>query len=223
MSERQRGWCGSITPLPNDFHNEGGVIMEMVNVEQLGELKTAIEEAREDDTPYIGIKDDEIHILGNPNKTEIKAADYVVRFAFPNTPEWKARAQSNGDTIGKTSADGRYFLCERQFRNVYLSPRRMSGVVSALAAIEAFLYKITENGELKDMNYEESISMMQAMNGELSDATYDIVATVLRIPYDEMEWMLPVNTIENAVKIAKNNPSAVNEADLFFELPHGIK
>ena len=58
--------------------------MEIINVDQLGELKGAIEKAREDDTPYIGIKDEELHVLGNPNKTEIKPADYVVHFAFPN-------------------------------------------------------------------------------------------------------------------------------------------
>lgn len=194
--------------------------MEMIKAEQLEGLKTAIEDARNDDTPYIGIKDDELHILGDPNKTEIQAADYVVRFAFPNTPEWRARANANGDRIGEETKDGRYFIAERDFKNVYLSPRRMSGVVSTLAAIESFIYKVTDNGEVKDMTYEESISMIQAMNGELSDATYDVVATVLRIPYDEMEWMLPLNTMENAVKIARNNPSAVNEADLFFELPH---
>ena len=194
--------------------------MEMLKMEQLDDLKQAIKEAEKDDTPYIGIKDDELHILGNPNKTEVKSADYVVRFAFPNTDEWKARANANGDSIGKTTEDGRYFLAERTYKNVYLTPRRMSGVVSALAQIEMFLYNITENGEIKDMSYQETVAMMQAMNGELSDATYDVVATVLRIPYDEMEWMLPMNTIENAVKIAKNNPSAVNEADLFFGLPH---
>lgn len=194
--------------------------MEMIKAEQLGELKTAIEEAREDDTPYIGIKDDELHVLGDPNKTEIKPADYVVRFAFPNTPEWMARAETNGDKIGNTTQDGRYFFAERTYKNVYLTPRRMSGVVSALAEIDKFIYRVTENGELKELTYDEVVSMLHVMNGELSDATYDIVATVLRIPYDEMEWMLPVNTIQNAVRIAKNNPSAVNEADLFFELPH---
>lgn len=194
--------------------------MEMVTLDQLGELKSAIKEAEKDDTPYIGIKDDELHVLGDPNKTEIKPADYVVRFAFPNTKEWKARAKANGDKIGKITEDGRYFLAEREFRNVYLTPRRMSGVVSALAALESFLYKVTENGEIKDLSYEESVAVIQTMNGELSDATYDVVATVLRIPYDEMEWMLPMNTMENAVKIAYNNPSAINEADLFFDLPH---
>ena len=195
--------------------------MEMIKAEQLGELKGAIEKAREDDTPYIGIKDDELHVLGDPNKTEIKPADYVVHFAFPNTEEWRGRARAMGDEIGKTTEDGRYFLATRKFRNVYLTPRRMGAVVTALAQIEQFLYKITEDGEIKEMNYDEMVAVMTVMNGELSDATYEVVATVLRIPYEEMEWMLPLNTMENAVKIAKNNPSAVNEADLFFDSTHG--
>lgn len=206
-----------------DFHNERGAIMEMVSIDQFGELKGAIEKAREDDTPYIGIKDDELHILGDPNKTEIQAADYVVLFGFPNTEEWRNRATAMGDEIGKTTDDGRYFLAKRTFKNVYLSPRRMGAVVTTLAQIESFLFKTTENGEVKELTYEEMVSLATVMNGELSDATYDLVATVLRIPYDEMEWMLPLNTIENAVKIAQNNPSAVNEADLFFGSPHDIK
>ena len=190
--------------------------MEMISIDQLGELKGAIEKAREDDTPYIGIKDEELHILGDPNKTEVKAADYVVHFAFPNTEEWKNKAKTHGDKIGKITDDGRYFLATRSFKNVYLTPRRMGAAVSALAQIESFLYKIMENGEIKELSYDEMLSLMTVMNGELSDATYDLVATVLRIPYEEMEWMLPLNTVENAVKIALNNPSAVNEADLFF-------
>jgi len=190
--------------------------MEMLKMEQLDDLKLAIKEAEKDDTPYIGIKDNEIHVLGDPNKTEVKAADYVVHFAFPNTEEWRARAEANGDTIDKFTEDKSYFLVKRNYKNVYLSPRRMGAVVSTLAQIESFLYKILDNGEIKELNNEEMMSLMSVMNGELSDATYELVATVLRIPYDEMEWMLPLNTIENAVKIAVNNPSAVNEADLFF-------
>ena len=194
--------------------------MEMISIDQLGELKNAVEEAKNDDTPYIGIKDEELHVLGNPNKTEIRPADYVVRFAFPNTEDWRLRAQRNGDKIGKTTEDGSYFLAERTFKNVYLTPRRMGAVVSLLGQLESFLFKVTENGEVKELTYEEAVSVMMTMNGELSDTAYELVATVLRIPYEDMEWMLPMNALENAVKIAKNNPAAVNEADLFFELPH---
>ena len=194
--------------------------MEMISIDKMGELKNAIKEAREDDTPYIGIKDDELHILGDPNKTEIQAADYVVRFAFPNTEKWRNRAAQMGDEVGKVSEDGRYFMATRKYSDIYLSPRRMGAVVTTLAEIETFLYKVTEDGSIKELNYDEMVSLMNVMNGELSDATYELVATVLRIPYEEMEWMLPLNTIENAVKIAVNNPSAVNEADLFFDSPH---
>ena len=145
--------------------------MEMLKMEQLDDLKQAIKEAENDDTPYIGIKDDELHILGDPNKTEVKSADYVVHFAFPNTDEWRARANSMGDEIGKTTDDGRYFLATRNYKNVYLSPRRMGAVVATLAQIESFLYKITDNGEIKELSYDEMVSLATVMNGELSDAT----------------------------------------------------
>lgn len=195
--------------------------MEMIQMNQLEELKDAFKEAEKDDTPYLGIKDDELHVLGNPNKTEVKPADYMVRFAFPNTEEWRARAEANGDKIGKTTEDGKFFLAEREYKNVYLTPRRVGAVLTTLEHIMSFMYKITENGEIKDLSYDETLSLMQVMNGELSDATYDVVATVLRIPFEEIDFMLPLNTIENAVKIAKNNPSVVNEADLFFDSPQG--
>lgn len=190
--------------------------MEMIQVEQLDELKQAIKEAEKDDTPYIGIKDDDLYAIGNPNKTEIKSADYVVLFAFPNTPEFKGRAESHGDEIGKETKDGRYFMAKRIYKNVYLTPRRISGVVSAMAQLEAFLYRVTENGEVKDLSTDEMRMILSGLYNEMSDAVYDVVSAVLNIPYDEVDFMLPMNTVENAVKIYLNNPSAVNEADLFF-------
>ena len=190
--------------------------MEIISMEQLEGFKEAIEDAKKDDTPYIGIKNDELHVLGDPNKTEIKSADYVVSFAFPNNQEWRARATANGDAIGSTTADGRLFRADRLYKDVYLSPRRVGAVISLLAQIESMLFQITENGELKELTSEQMMSILNTMNGEMSDICYEIVASVLRIPPEEVEWMLPMNTMLNAVKIAKNNPSSVNEADLFF-------
>lgn len=190
--------------------------MEMIKMEQLDELKQAIKEAEKDDTPYIGIKDEELHVLGDPNKTEIKAADYVVHFGFPNTPEYKAKAQMHGDEMGRETPDGRYFESIRKFTNVYLTPRRMAGVISAMAQLEAFLLKVTDNGEIREMNDDEMRMILTGLYNELSDAVYDVVATVLSIPYDEVDFMLPMNAVQNAVKIYINNASAVNETDLFF-------
>lgn len=189
---------------------------EMMKIEQLDELKQAIKEAEKDDTPYMAIDDEEIHVMGDPNKTEIVPATYTVCFAFPNTQEFRARCEQMGDTIGKTTEDGRMFLATRVYKDIYLSPRRVGAVISAMAEIEKFIVNVTDGGELKNMDRDEMLQMMAMLNGELSDAVYDVVATVLRIPQIEEEFMLPMNACQNAVKIYLNNPSAVNETDLFF-------
>lgn len=197
--------------------------MEMINIEQMTELKGAIEEARKNDTPYMAVDGNEIHVFGDPNKTEASLSNYTVRFMFPNTEEWNKKAEQAGDRKVKETEDGRYFLCEREYKNVYLSPRNVGNAVSSLVRIEQFLYEVTEDGELKELSLEQMQGLMEVMNHELSDATYELVASVLRIPYNEVEWMLPLNTIENAIKIAYNNPSAVNEGDLFFgSTPQGV-
>ena len=70
--------------------------MEMLKMEQLDDLKLAIKEAEKDDTPYIGIKDDELHILGDPNKTEVKAADYVIDRMTQNNGVLKDDSHGDG-------------------------------------------------------------------------------------------------------------------------------
>ncbi len=92
----------------------------------------------------------------------------------------------------------------------------MGNAITAMALIEQFIYEVTEDGEVKELDDEKAKSVLYTMNHEISDATYELVGAVLRIPPDEIEWMLPLNVFENAVKIVMNNPSVVNESDLFF-------
>lgn len=189
----------------------------MISIEQFTEMKDAMDKAQTDDTPFISTDNEEIHVFGDPNKTEFRSADYEVIFAFPNTKEWRQRCKSLGDEIGKETSDGRLFMAKRTYKNVYLSPRNVGNAITAITLLEQFMYDITDDGEIKELTYEEMKAVANTMNHELSDATYELVATVLKIPYNEQEWMLPINTFANAVKIVENNPSAVNEADLFFE------
>lgn len=186
----------------------------MMTMEQFAELKGAMDNAQKDDTPFISTTEDEIHVFGNPNKTEIKSADYTVLFAFPDTKEWQKKVSVSGDRIVKRI--DRYMVVERVYKDVYLSPRNVGNAITALTLIESFMNEITDDGEVKPLAYEQMLSIMSTMNNEISDAVYDLVASVLRIPYAEQEWMLPINAVENAIKIVFNNPSAVNEADLFF-------
>ena len=191
--------------------------MEMMTIEQFSELKGAMDNAQTDDTPFISTDNDEIHVFGDPNKTELNSADYEVLFAFPNTKEWRGRCRSMGDEIGKETADGRLFKAKRVYKDVYLSPRNVGNAITAITLLEQFMFDITSDGEVKELTFEQMKVVANTMNHELSDACYELVATVLKIPYAEQEWMLPISTFANAVKIVNDNPSAVNEADLFFE------
>ena len=190
--------------------------MEMMTMEQFKELKGAMDNAQTDDTPFISTTDEEIHVFGDPNKTEIKSADYTVLFAFPNTAEWQKRVKQNGDNVISTSEDGRYMHVERKYKDVYLSPRNIGNAITAITLLESFMNEVTSDGGVQSLSESNMRSLLTTMNHEISDATYELVGAVLRIPYIEQEWMFPVNTIENAIKIVMNNPSAVNEADLFF-------
>lgn len=191
--------------------------MDMMTMNQFEELRATMDKAQKDDTPFLGMSDDEIHVFGDPNKTEVVSDDYVVSFAFPNTEEWRNRVRATGDKVTKTTKDGRYMLVERVYKNAHLSPRNMSNAVTALTILQQFFNEITADGEVKAISYEKMKDLWGMVSHDVQNVTYELVSAVLGIPYAEQEWMLPVNTITNAVKILSNNPSLVNEADLFFE------
>ena len=187
----------------------------MITMEQFEAINNAKAKAQTDDTPYIGIMDDTVNVNGNANKTEIKPADYEVLFAFPDTAFFRKRIDAVGDEIVKEQ--GGFIIVRRVYRGVYLTPRKMSDAVTAGAVIESFLNKITEDGEVKAMSYDELKGVIVDNFTELKDSAYDLVASVMRISEEEAEWMLPMNAVENAIHIATNNPALVNESNFFCE------
>ena len=190
--------------------------MEMMTREQFDAMSDAKVKAQTDDTPYIGMVDGTVNINGNPNKTEIKPADYEVLFAFPDIDVFRKRIDVTGDEIIKE--EGGYIIVKRIYRNVYLTPRKMSDAVTAGAVIESFLNKVTEDGEVKALTYDELKDVIVDNFTEMKDSAYDLVASVLRIHPDEAEWMLPMQTVNIAIQIAMNNPALENESNFFTEL-----
>ena len=188
----------------------------MITMEQFEAINDAKVKAQTDETPYIGMVDGQININGDPNKTEIKPADYEVLFAFPNTPFFKKRIDTVGDEVVKT--EGGYIIVKRVYKNVYLTPRKMSDAVTAGAVIESFLNKVTENGEVKALSYEELEEVIVGNFTDMKESAYDLVASVLRIHPDEAEWMLPMQTVNTAIQIAMNNPALENESNFFTGL-----
>ena len=129
---------GRTLPLPKAERE--GKMDSMITMEQFEAINDAKVKAQTDDT---------VNINGNPNKTEIKPADYEVLFAFPNTDFFKKRIDAVGDEVVKE--DSGYIIVRRVYKNVYLTPRKMADAVTAGAVIESFLNKVTENGEVSSV------------------------------------------------------------------------
>lgn len=200
---------------------------KLMTYEQFMALQNQMKEAQKDDTPYLAVdNEEELHVIGDPNKTEVKSADYTVYFIFPDNKLFRGRAKAEGyietDEIDgekiQTAVPEGYFLCKAEMGGVHISPRNIGNAMNALVLVEQFFYDVTEDGDVKNLSYDEARSVFNAMTHEISDATYEVVSAVLRIPAIEQEWMLPLNVMGNAVKIVANNPEVANASDLFFGL-----
>ena len=204
---------------------------DMMTFEQFQEfqkfqkLKDKMKDSQNDNTPYLAVtSDDELHVIGDPNETEIVPADYTVYFLFPDTQKYRDRVARTGavetDEINGRKIEGEIpkgqFLAKRTYSNVHITPRRVGSVISAFVTVEQFFYDVSEDGEIKDMSYEESIEVFRMLTQDILDAVYDVVSAVLKIPADEQEWILPINALEIATKMVVQNPDVVNNADLFF-------
>lgn len=187
----------------------------MITMEQFEQINEIRDKAQADDTPYIGIMDGEINVNGDPNKTEIKPADYTVYFLYPDNADFRRRIELTGDTI--VAEKGGWLQVERKYKGVYLTPMRMGDAVTAGAVIMQFLNEITSDGEIKPLSYDQLVTVFKEYYKELRGTAYELVCAVLGIDAFEKEFLAPVDTIRVAFEIAMRSPNMVNESDFFTE------
>lgn len=190
--------------------------MEMMTMEEFRKLDKAIEKAKEDDTPYVGIINDEIHVNGDPNNTELKAHDYTVKFAFPKTDRWKEIVKNEYRFEKETE---NFIVGYKEYENVWVTPRKVGTCVEAFMRVISFYNMITEKGDVEKLTEEQMMSMLSYMNREVEDAIYEAVARVLGIDMAVAEFMTIDSAMYNAVKIVNDHPDIINSADLFFGSP----
>lgn len=191
----------------------------MNQTEQVGELIKAADEAQHDNTPYLAIDDDEIHVVGDPNKTEIKKHDYVINFAYPNTPEWKRVLKDSGAEI--TLETEGYLKVKREFKDVYILPRYATHIFEAFAQVQTFITSVSQEGENGELEFKlktekEVMQMLKELNTEVEQAIYRAVGAFLRLSDVETDCMLLPDVMFNVVKIASDNPDLMNGSNLFF-------
>ncbi|MBL1226523.1 hypothetical protein [Enterococcus sp. BWR-S5] len=171
-------------------------------------ISNKLKKTNEDDTPFAIVKDQEVSVIGDANKTEVKTGDYSVKFRVPQS-QFEQKPEGAKEV-------GMYYVFSVAFDGVMITPRSDLKIVDAIMKITPFFNKLRENGEIESLEKEELLSIFISAGDEIHLAIYNLVATFLGIDDQMGEYMLPFSVIENLNKIMENHPEVFNEADVFF-------
>lgn len=184
----------------------------MITQKDFMKLKDARERAlTENDTPYLVVNNDELHVAGNANKTQVVKKDYIMSFLFPN--EWKDRFDPKD--ILKEGAT--HFMVEMEYPDVTITPRNHVDAITALVELEPFFNKIMDDGDVKDLTPEDIRDILRYMNEEMRTALYHAVGTILKVDKSIEDYMNILDVIMVAAFIMRDFPEAINEANALFE------
>ena len=172
--------------------------MELKDYEVIGE---AMDKAEDSVTPFVIADGGDITVVGDANNTELNMHDFKMRFRVPDK-------QEDGSV--------RYQVIEKEFKDVYITPRQDTKVLRLYTELMPFFKKIDENGGVSAMTQEEKLDVFTSFGDELFDLLYSVPATVLGIDDKLKEYMMPVDVVNAAAQIMRLYPEVVNEADTFF-------
>lgn len=172
--------------------------MELKDYEVIGE---AMDKAEDSVTPFVIADGGDITVVGDANNTELNMHDFKMRFRVPDK-------QEDGSV--------RYQVIEKEFKDVYITPRQDTKVLRLYTELMPFFKKIDENGGVSAMTKEEKLDVFTSFGDELFDLLYSVTATVLGIDDKLKEYMMPVDVVNAAAQIMRLYPEVVNEADTFF-------
>lgn len=173
-------------------------------------LQRARAYAEEDTTPFAVVTNDEIHVVGDANKTEKKTHDYIMGFYFPS--EMKAKFKKE-DIVRE---DDTHFLVEMEFKDVSITPRNHVQAITALMELEPFFNKILDNGDVVDLSMEEIRELLRYMNDDMVEALYEAVASVIGVDKSIRKYMALPDVIFTAAMLTADFPEAINEANQLF-------
>lgn len=175
---------------------------------ELLSINDKLKKINEDDTPFPVVKDEEVAVVGNANKTEVKKNDYTIKFRVPISAF--SEKPTNATVVGP------HYVFSVDFPDVAITPRSDLIIVDAIMKIAPFFKKLKENGNVEDLTDEEMLSVFAYAGEEVHLAIYNLVATFLQVGDEIGPYMLPFSVIGALNQIIDNHPEVFNEADAFF-------
>lgn len=165
-------------------------------MEEYNKIKTLLDEAEKDDTPYPSIKEEAIEVVGDANKTERNAHDFSITFIVLTEEGKKQSVQ--------------------EYKDVYITPRRSTAIIPSMVELLPIFYKIGDDGSVGDYTSREATEILKMMSPVTWDYLYDTVGAILGIPEEQREFMAPGSVLKAFLQFLREYPETVNEAFDFF-------
>lgn len=183
-----------------------------LTAEQFAQLAKKITDTKDDETPFLVMdNDNKPNVIGDANKTEIKKNDYTIKFRLP-----ASMVEGSPELLANAVPCGSEYIVTVDYEDRTITPRQDLYIIESIMQLEPFINKLTESGEVKEMNGRELLSTFVHMGDKVHLAMYRIVGTFLNIDDVLGEYMLPATVITAMTQLIDRHPEVFNEADTFF-------
>lgn len=177
---------------------------EVFTEKKIIQLKEARDKAMEDTTPFAVMKDGDIAVVGDANKTEITKQDFTLVFLIP------------GD-------DGKYHEHPVAYKDIYLKPRQAVTVQRLMTALQPLFSKVKPGGDIEDYTQEEMIELANEFEGQVMDQLYHLVGYVLGVNKELVDFITPNSVLEAYGKIMVAYADMTKASESFFGSSSGKK
>ena len=174
----------------------------MTEEQYLG-IKAALDKAEETVIPFPVVNDDELAVVGDANRTELRRFEYEITFEKPVY-----------DEDGTLTGD--FDIQKKKYENVFVKPRMNGRIVKLLASMLPYFYKVDENGNQVEYTQLEMIQIFGRLEESILDRMYELVAAILDIPMSDIDYMTSTSVLNTIMKFIEDNPNTAREAQLFF-------
>lgn len=180
----------------------------MMTQEDFLKIANNLKQAEKDDTPFVVVKNDEIAVVGDANKTHVKRNEYIVSFRFPLSNEIYKTPESK--------VIGDFYITNIAYKDVFVSPRRDLTIVGAIMKLIPYFKNLVDDGTIEDKNQEELFEAFVNLEPSILDAMYNVVSAMLDVDESIVDNMMPTSVFKVCAQLIEDYPEVFNEADVFF-------
>lgn len=164
-------------------------------------IRDKMESAQESTRPFAIPTEDEVVVVGDANDTKVNKSNFKIDFRLPE--EKDGRITYSNTTI--------------EYKNVFITPRQDSKIVSLIVDMLPFYYKVQEDGGVEHYDSKEIVQLLSDIPDEIYDKMYAVVGSVLGIDKRLTDFMTPTSVMDAFAQICETFPEVINEADAFFD------